>query len=509
MLYKQISKIALAGIILSSTLTGCQKLLEEVGPQTTLSQNAALTDPNAALSLYHGCYSSFRGYHGTLFTFGELRSDIWADGLFTESADGGALQFSSFNFNASNAPSGNWAGFYSLLDKVNTVLQLFPKAPLDEATRNRTMGEMHGMRAYIYYTMLRTWGTVPIITEPVTAVTDIALLYRQRASEAEVMSLIKQDIETSLQLLTAHNFIGKRVYWNRAASLTLKGDVFLWSGTHMAGGNADFSTARTALEELTTLPPATLGLQPIYADVFDATKKNNNREIIFGISYELNEAQMGVYGNFTVNTTQANTLIFNPPPATNRIRVDSAYPFVSGASRIGMSAAMISRLSVAQDQRIPVSFRTMHRTTAGFPIAGTMLVKFVGRVNAGTQQYDNNFPVYRYADVLLLLAEAKAKLGGDPSVELNAIKQRAYGAGYTPHTDGNTEHDLDAILDETLREFIGEGRRWWALRRAGDAYVFKNINPNFVNQATRYKFLLPITIGMLNGDPLLTQTPGY
>jgi hypothetical protein len=62
------------------------------------------------------------------------------------------------------------------------------------------------------------------------------------------MKLIKEDIEQSLTLFgTTHTFSGKRVYWNRAASLTLKGDVYLWSGTNMGGSTADFTTARTAL----------------------------------------------------------------------------------------------------------------------------------------------------------------------------------------------------------------------------------------------------------------------
>jgi hypothetical protein len=503
----RLTAIALAVATLAAS---CEKKLEEVVPQTTLPRSAVLTDPNAALSLYQGVYANFRGFHGTLFTFGELRSDIWADGIFTESADGTAVQYSTFNFNQSNAPAGNWGGFYSLLDKINTVIDLFPQAPLDDATRKRCIAEMYGMRAYVYYTMLRTWGGVPITSTPVTAVGELTELYRERSSEADVMKLIKEDIEQSLTLFgTTHTFSGKRVYWNRAASLTLKGDVYLWSGTNMGGSTADFTTARTALEELTTLPAATLGLQPVYADIFDPTKETNNREIIFGISFELNEATHGAYGNITVNTTQASTLIFDPPPAPVRTRVDSAYPLVAGASRIGMNSAMLTRLASTTDTRIRASYRTMHRTTTGFPVAGVMLVKFIGRVNAGAQLYDNNFPVYRYADVLLLLAEAKAKLGGDPSTEINAIRQRAYGSGFTPYTDGSTDADLTAILEEGLREFIGEGRRWWALRRAGDSFVFANIRSTYLSQATKHKYLLPITTSMLNGDPKLTQTPGY
>jgi hypothetical protein len=110
---------------------------------------------------------------------------------------------------------------------------------------------------------------------------------------------------------------------------------------------------------------------------------------------------------------------------------------------------------------------------------------------------------------LLLLAEAKTKLGEDPSAEINAIRQRAYGAGYTPYVNGSIAANMNAILEEYLREFIGEGKRWWALRRAGDSYVYANLNPTYFSPTSTAKFLLPLSQGMLTADPLLTQTAGY
>lgn len=488
------------------SITACKDQLEEVIPQTSLNQTLILTDPNAALTLYNGVYSTFRGFHSTLFTFGEMRSDIWVDGLFTESEDAGAKQYYTHNFLASNAPAGNWASFYSLLDRVNTIISLFPKAPLDDAQRKRILGEMYGIRAYVYYTMLKTWGGVPLTTEPVTSIDKLADLYKERSTPEAILAQIKADIDKSLEFFAGNNaFSAKRVYWTRPATLTLQGDVLIWSGTNMGGGNADFSKAKAALEEVKAL--STLGLNANYADTFDPTKKTNNKEILFAISYEKDQATMGTYGSYLVNTTQASTLIFNPPPATS-VPVATAYPFVSGASRVGMSAATIAKLNDANDKRAAATFRVMYRNAAPYAIAGVMLTKFIGRVDAGAQLYDNDFPIYRFADVLLLLAEAKTKLNEDPAAEINAIRQRAYT---TPavFTKGTVTDNMNAILDEYLREFIGEGKRWWALRRAGNSYVFANIKPSLLAAGQEYKFLLPITVGMLNSDPKLTQTPGY
>ncbi|GAB4019005.1 SusD family outer membrane lipoprotein NanU [Spirosoma migulaei] len=500
--------ITLVGcLVASSGLFSCQDQLREVIPQTSLNQSLVLSDANAAQTLYTGVYSSFRSYHSTLFTLGEMRSDIWSDGLFTESEDTGLKQYWSHNISATNVPLDNWGGLYNLIDRVNTVIKLFPGAPLDDAKRKTYLAEMYGMRAFVYYTLLRTWGGVPITTEPVTAVGNLTDLYKARSTPDEVMKLIKSDLEQSLTLFAGNNaFATKRVNWSRAATLTLKGDVFIWSGTHMGGGNADFTTAKSALEEVKALP--TLGLQATFADIFDPAKKSNNKEIIFAINYEKNEATQGVYGNFLVNTTQAGTLFFDPVPGP-AVAVNAAYPLVSGASRVGMSSATIAKLSDPKDQRIRPSFRVMYRNTAGFPIAGVMLTKFIGRVDSGIQLYDTDFPIYRYADVLLLLAEATTKLGNDPSADINAIRARAYGTGFTPYTNGSQEANMNAILDEYLREFIGEGKRWWALRRAGNAYVFAAVNPVYLPATQAFKLVLPISISMLNTDPKLVQTPGY
>ena len=499
--------LTIAGVSLSAGLFSCQRQLDEVTPQTSLNQQLALSDPNAAMTLYTGVYASLRTYQSTLVNLGEMRSEIWADGLFTESEDTGLKQYWSHNISATNVPAGNWGGFYTLIDRINTVIKLFPQAPLTDAQRKAALAEMYGLRAFVYFTLLRSWGGVPITTEPVSAVNSLTDLYRERAKPEDVMALIKSDIEQSLTLFAGNNaFTAKRVYWNRAATLTLKGDVYLWSGTLMGGGNADLTTAKTVLDEVKAIP--TLGLQATYADVFDPTKETNNREIIFALSFEKNEATQGAYGSFLVNTTQAGTLILDPGTSTSAT-VSSAYPYVAGASRVGMSQAAIAKLNNPNDRRMRVTFRTMHRTTAGNPIAGVLLTKFIGRVDAGTQLYDNDFPIYRYADVLLMLAEANTKLGNDPSADINAIRARAYGAGYTPYTNGSQQANMDAILDENLREFIGEGKRWFALRRAGNAFVFKNVSQTYLPSAQSFKLLLPVSVAMLNTDPKLTQTPGY
>ena len=102
-------------------------------------------------------------------------------------------------------------------------------------------------------------------------------------------------------------------------------------------------------------------------------------------------------------------------------------------------------------------------------------------------------------------------LGQDPSEQINQVRERAYAENYiaSEHsfTSGSTIENANAILDERLKEFVGEGKRWWDLRRAGDEFVYQEIEN--MNSGVSYKLELSISQGMIGNNPLLEQTPGY
>lgn len=508
MKYRNLLFLNIIALMLSG-ITSCTKELDEVVPQDAISKDQALKDPNAARTLYHGIYSRFRAYNNTFFQLGEMRSDIWVDGLFTESVDGGFQNLYRHNISSLNVPFGDWGGLYNLIYNFNNVIKIIPQTTLPEAEKNKILAETHGLRAYVYYAMVRTWGAVPLNVEPVETLTNAAETYKPRTGEDSIFNQIKSDIQTSLSLFGSSNQLasGKRVYWNRLATLILKGDVFLWTGTHRGGGANDFNTAKTTLQEIRNLQSPSLELQANYSDIFNPTKKTDNKEIIFALNYEIQQASNGIFSSFLVNSIQANTLSFAQAATPT---VSSVYPFINGANRIGLNQAMINRLTAPPvDQRINNTFRVMYSNAAPFAVRGILLTKYAGSTSGTTQIYDNDFVIYRYSDVLFLLAEAKIKLGEDPSTEINAIRLRAYGSTYKPHVNGTQVVNMNALLDEDLREYIGEGKRWWSLRRAGDSYVYANINPTYFSSTSTAKFLLPLSVGMLTADPLLKQTPGY
>jgi starch-binding outer membrane protein, SusD/RagB family len=501
--------LTLTTVAIAASFVSCKKKLEEVVPQDAISTQLALTDANATQTLYIGVYARLRTFNATLYNLGEMRSDIWADGLFTESADPTSQQLYTHNISTTNVPYSNWAGFYNLIYQINNVISVLPKSPVTEPNKTKWQAEMYGLRAYVYYTMLKTWGGVPLTTEAVTTINNAAETYKARSTPDSVMIQVKNDIEKSLQLFGSNNSFpaGNRVFWNRVASLTLKGDAYLWSGTNMGGGNKDFTTAKAALQEVKNLESASLKLDANYNDIFDPSKKSNNPEIIFALNYESGQATQSTFTNFTINGIQASSYSFS---STGTPTVITVYPYVNGANRVGMNQAMITRLtSGPADQRITNSFKVMYSAASPYPVRAVFLSKWVGSTSGTSQVYNNDYPIYRYADVLLLLAEAKTKLGEDPTTEIMQIRQRAYGANAPAFINGTVTDNMNAILEEYLREFIGEGKRWWALRRAGDSYVYAAVKPAYLSPTTVAKLLLPISTSMISNDPLLAQTPGY
>jgi hypothetical protein len=141
---------------------------------------------------------------------------------------------------------------------------------------------------------------------------------------------------------------------------------------------------------------------------------------------------------------------------------------------------------------------------------GALLNKFLGIIgDDGTRKSFNNVPLYRYADVLLMLAEVKNHLGENPSTEINAVRERAYGDNFAGNefTSGSKAENTQAILNERMKEFVGEGKRWWDLVRAGDGIVFNEVATLDASEA--HKIYYSISQSMLANDSELTQTAGY
>ena len=138
--------------------------------------------------------------------------------------------------------------------------------------------------------------------------------------------------------------------------------------------------------------------------------------------------------------------------------------------------------------------------------------KYQGKTRAGQDPRTmcDDYPVYRYADLLLMIAEAKSLTGGDPTAEINMIRKRAYGENYNNEVaypnQANDVNVNEAILHERFLEFMLEGKRWYDLRRFGNEYVFEytTANPQYPK-----RLIWPIDVQTMVKNPAIHQTEGY
>ena len=493
-------------LLIACALGACESELELTSPSELTTAGFWDTEEGARTA-HTGLYANFRSSMENLWLLGEIRSDIWGGRTF-ESPNNEALIRSDITI--ATAPFGGWAGLYTRIHRINDFLVNVPNVSfVNEADKSHILAQAYGLRAFYYYTLLKTWGGVPIILEPIAEV-DPESLNKARSTEAEVMAQIKADIEASLSTFGSDNSFweGNRNFWSKAATLALKGDVYIWSGNVMGEGSADFETAKTALQQIASYGVA---LEPNISNLWGVDNEGNS-EFIFAVQYKQDEAS-NFYNSLTGRSTEIN-------PTFNDKGNSMGDFVIAGANRYGQSDKTLLLLDDNDDSRKDASFIRLYvddNGGLGYPsynetaYFGSVFNKFLGQVIGSERIFENDVPVYRYADVVLLLAEAKNLLGEDPSNEINQIRQRAYGENYVPlihaYTNGSPTENANAILEERYKEFIGEGKRWWDLRRAGDSFVIDNIS--FLNLGDEFKLVLPITTDMIGRNPLLEQTDGY
>jgi len=493
-------------LIAAMTFSACESELELIAPSELTTAGFWDTEEGARTA-HTGMYANLRSSTGTLWLLGEMRSDIWGGRTYESPANEELIES---NITISTAPFEGWAGLYTNIHRINDFLANVPNVDfLNEEDKSHLIGQAYGLRALYYYTLLKTWGDVPIILEPIATIDPVGLS-RARSPQSEVMTQIKSDITASLAAFGSDNsfFEGRKIFWSKAASLALKGDVYIWSGNLLGGGNADFTEAKTALQQIESFG---ISLTPSIPGLWGVDNENND-EFIFAIQYAQDEAE-NIYNSLTGRSTEIN-------PQFDAMGNSMSSFVIAGANRYGQSEKTILLLDDNDDSRKDETFIRLYTDNnggTGYPTYnepkyfGSIFNKFLGVVKGSERIFENDVPIYRYADVVLLLAEAKNLLGEDPSVEINQIRQRAYAANYVPAThayvNGSKTANANAILNERYKEFIGEGKRWWDLRRAGNSFVIDNVS--FLNPGEEFKLLLPITNDMIGRNPLLVQTAGY
>lgn len=460
-------------LLAASTLFGvssCDSL--DLVPESTIA-DSGYWQTNDQFNAFHiGIASYFRAQSWKYFVYGELRSGTYSGTPFGGEAQQGMEILYNNTLSRTTAGLSNFGELYTPINQINLMIAKTEESTtLDASNKGSYLGEAYGLRAYLYFHLLRSYGNAIVYTDYTSGTTlDVGNMTRTQDPATEVLAQIKSDIESSENAYNGnYEFVNGKNFWSLGATKMLKGEVYLWSGKQMGGGNADINTAKTALQEVNNCPG--IGLLDSYADVFKFTNKKN-KEIIFAIYNGENETAL-LDGSWNSNLMPQQTYMNNGTRFTEEGEEVSTTKDseISGLIRLPLSRDLYQKLYRDNDSRKRINLRSVYvKNEAGeleyeavypYKYQGTMLS------GASSRSMFDDYPIYRYADCLLMLAEAKALLGEEITTEINAIRKRAYGENYSdavayPNDKGDFYYDnqfaagdedpIEAVLKERLRE---------------------------------------------------------
>lgn len=490
-------------------LASCDSL--DIAPEDYYAEGNFWKNESQVNGFMSGMHTSLRNKANTFFLMGEQRGDLFIEnGTFGTGMDN--VNMIIHNLKESSPGFSNWDGFYGNLVNVNMFIYKVENG-LPFLSKEKTdfyLGQAHGIRAYYYFYMLRTWGGVPLVTEPkvATGATSPNELYTARSTEAEILDFLKKEINLSESYFKDDNFTltSKRETWSKAATLMLKAEIYLWAAKVKTDENPPASPSddlTTAAQALTAVEASgKFGLLSSFQDIFAYNNKGNN-EIILTLHYEKGEAEQNLRRFMYDIPMMASWYDKEGIPMNDPLNV---------GDRCILANEYKWDLFESYDENDTRKYTTfMDFYNQDKTQHGVVLRKFLGTVDNNIRNYSDDMPLYRYADLLLMRAEIKNMQGSDPSVEINKIRERAYtGNAYPSYTNKSFAENELAILSERDKEFVREGKRWFDVRRMHDA----SGNPlaftqSGLSQSEAYKLLWPIDTGTMTKDPLVKQTEGY
>ncbi len=479
----------------ATVLVGCNKHLE-IEPVSSITKESFFKTEGDVNGALNGMYSLFRGQGNlNLYIWGEARSEVMTTSI------AGTLGYEKYYLNSldQNNPAPDWSTLYATINAANLVIKYTPDIPFaSEDNRNAALAQAYTMRAYCYFIMARVWGGVPLRVEP-TEGYDPMTIQLPRSTEAEIFTQIKADLEQGTTLFPNYNWPTRRSKWSKAGAYTLKADVYLWTGKRLGGGTADFTAAMAAVVEAEKA--SNLSLLANFADIFKYTNKGNN-EIIMALHFDVSET-----GNqtFTHNMYASTS---NYPAYVPQSQRDSVGVVLAGNGGVWRITDLVRNQFTSDDRRKAATYIDVKGSGATEYYTNFGL-KYNGTVENGTRYFVSDIILYRYADLVLMKAEAKNALGQDPTTEMNAIRQRAYGADFAAHTfvNGTQAENDDAILKERLLELVLEGKRWFDLVRFNKAF---EIVPSLQGkQAQTHLLYFPIGVPTRTRETKVEETQGW
>lgn len=485
-------------ILLGVFIVSCSDFLEE-DPQNNVSQNNYYATEQDAVSAVNAIYSYLGSYNldglgpfpGN--TAGVYHSTFWvtiglaSDNLMNNQA--GAIQndqLATFSYNAENANFLEmWRVHYKVIYLANIAIERIPGIEMGEELKNRLVNEAKFLRGLMYFNLVRMFGEIPLLTE------ETGPLQPDVAAVDAIYDQIIVDLTDAEALPPDGSIQEGRA--TRGAAKALLSKVYLTTG--------DYQNAADKAREV--IDSGTYGLWDDFADVFKLANRGG-KEAIFSVGFGDAEGAISFW-----EVGQFNVRLLPVELSTERSQVSNTQGWQ-------IATQDLYDAFTANDERKDVTFMTefLNDSSKVVTLDNIYIKKYWDEAADPTAGGSvNDFPVIRYAEVLLIYAEAQAQLDNfdDANDYLNMVRDRA-GLGDVNITDLGTFKE--AILEERRKEFVAEGKRWFELVRMekldekvhaakDDEYeaAIPALGPNY--------YVFPIPQGERDVNPNLPQNTGF
>jgi hypothetical protein len=421
-----------------------------------------------------------------LFMWGELRADMVTPSLGATNND---IDVYNVNLLSTNTIV-NWRGVYRTINYCNTVIDLGPGVlktdkTLTEQQLNYYLAEAYTIRALMYFYLVRSFGDVPLKLNATTS--DDQLEQLPKSKQSEVLQQIISDLTTA-EPLAITSYGSKDFDKGRVTKYTLYAllaDVYLWMDK--------YTECIAACDKV--INSGKFGLITNRSFFYFIFYEGNSSESIFEFQYS-KEAMNPFFNMFT----------------TNKRRYQAS------------DAVMETIYTIDYSNPDSVDYRA---DNASLIASNNTIAKILW--NTSSDASYNHWIVYRYADILLMKAEALNQTGkGQEAINIvRDIRRRGHALPATDRNPGPSDEEMitDFILEERAREFAFEGKRWFDLLRNAKRNNYKRLDilMNMVITATpperqqsalnKYKdynsHYFPIYAYELNTDKNLEQNPFY
>ena len=482
-------KVSLLSIFLLVVSAGCDKFLSVNPPYTQDVENFFETKEDYERALT-GAYDLLQGSFMS-FWIGEIASDNSIAGGESVNDSQGLHQIDDMTHGGVNNELRNVLRWnYAGITRANYLLE--NKDKIDFQGKEHIIAEARFLRAYYYFELVKFFGDIPLIIDKRIGIEEAMQV--PRTPKAEVYAQIEEDFAYAASIL--NSVASQKGRATKGAALAFLGKAYLYQNK--------FAQAASTFDEVIAM--GMYSLIPDYNQLFSASNENNS-ETVFDVQYSgLEGGSYGCYicleGNAAVGfqgIRQYNGPVYGDGNSYNLPTQELYDAFSSLDLRRGATILDIDAFIATQPNPSSISYAIGAGGHTGF--YNNKYIKRQGEIGLPDNDLTSpvNYRVIRYADVLLMAAEAHYQSGNTATAQ-SLVTQVRLRVGVQPIP----VNSLDVIYRERRYELSGEGHRFFDLVRTGKAADFI---PGFVVGKHELFPIPQVEIDLVGGN--WSQNNGY